>query len=106
MISLTADKKMVALLSQVKELAEIRDSSGHVIGFFAPLALPDAQFYANAAAHIDPAEIARRKAPGRKGYTTREVFEHLKSLTQDEQMRVYLQEKIDGLREREGCATP
>ena len=80
MISLIADDKMQATLSQVKELAEIRDSSGKVIGFFAPLALPDAQFYANAAAHIDPAEIKRRKEAGGKTCTTEELLHHLKAL--------------------------
>jgi hypothetical protein len=80
MISLTVDDKMQAILSQAKELAEIRDSKGHVIGFFAPLALPDAQFYANAAAHIDPAEIARRKKAGGKTCTTEEVMQQLKAL--------------------------
>jgi hypothetical protein len=80
MISLTADDAMLAILKQAKELAEIRDLSGKVVGFFAPLALPDAQFYANAAAHIDPAEIRRRKKVGGNTATTEEVLQNLKTL--------------------------
>jgi hypothetical protein len=99
---------MLAILNQAKDLAEIRDPDGKVVGFFAPSALKDAPDYARLAALFDHEEIERRKASKEKGYTTREVFEHLKSLTEDAEERAYLQEKIDLLRkeEEEGCATP
>ena len=61
MISLTANEAMLAILGQAKELAEIRDATGKVIGFFAPVALDRAQCYANAAAHIDLARVQRAK---------------------------------------------
>ena len=48
----------------------------------------------------------RRRQTREKGYTTKEVFEHLKSLTSDEPMRDYLQKKIDLLAERDRCDIP
>lgn len=80
MISLIADNQMLAILSQAKELAEIRDPSGQVIGFFAPVAQDRAHLYAQAAATADPLEIQRRKAPDRKTHSTEEVLKHLDSL--------------------------
>jgi hypothetical protein len=79
LITLTADKKMLALLAQVKELAEVRDANGNVVGFFAPLSLPHGQEYAKAAAQIDPAEMQRRKKDKQRGHSTKEVLERLKS---------------------------
>jgi hypothetical protein len=104
--SLIADEAVLAVLRQAKELVEVRDASGNVVGFFAPVALPQASSYARVAAQIERAEIERRKQANVKGYTTREVFEHLQSLTQDERMRAYLQQKIERLRERDQCAAP
>jgi hypothetical protein len=106
MTHLIADDAMLAVLNQVKELTEIRDVRGNVIGFYAPKDLEDARQYVRAVAHIDPAEIERRKAANLPGRTTREVFEHLKSLTKDEQLRGYLDTKIKGLTERDACHTP
>jgi hypothetical protein len=80
MISLTVDDGMLAVLSQAKELAEIRDASGKVIGFFAPVALERAPLYARAAASVDPTEVQRRKQAGHKTHTTQEVMERLDSL--------------------------
>jgi hypothetical protein len=106
MTRLTADDAMLALLRQAKELAEVCDASGRVVGFFAPVALEHAATYAEAAARIDPAEIQRRKTEPGRNYTTREVFEHLLSLTQDEKMRASLQTTIERLAERDRCDTP
>jgi hypothetical protein len=78
-ITLTADKKMLALLAQVKELGEVRDANGNVVGFFAPLSLPHGQEYAKAAAQIDPAEMQRRKKDKRPGHTTKEVLKRFSS---------------------------
>ena len=50
---------MLALLAQAKELAEIRDANGNVLGFFAPLSLPHAQEYAKAASQVDPTQIPK-----------------------------------------------
>lgn len=56
-ITLTADANMLAILSQAKGLAEVRDASGKVIGFYAPTTIKDAQ--AHAAAQIDWVAIER-----------------------------------------------
>lgn len=106
MTTLTADEAMLAVLRQANGLAEIRDTSGAVVGFYAPVTLEHAAQFASAAAHIDPAELKCRRESTDTCYTTREVFERLRSLTPDEEMRAYLQKKIDGLAERDGCATP
>jgi len=106
MTSVTADDKLSELLSQVKGLVEVRDARGKVIGFFAPVAVESAPQYARAAAHIDRAELQRRKEAKEKGRTTKEVFERLKDLTSDEDSRTYLQQKIDGLTERDRCDIP
>lgn len=103
MITLTADEKMLAILNQATGLAEIRDAGGKVVGFFAPIALPQAGRYANAAAHIDPTEIARRKSAKENGHTTREVFEHLLTLTKDEPLRADLHKHLEVLKERDRC---
>jgi hypothetical protein len=78
-ITRTADKKMLALLAQVKELADVRDANGNVVGFFAPLSLSHAQEYVKAASEIDPEEIRRRKKNKRPGHTTKQVLERLRS---------------------------
>ena len=82
MISLIANDAALAILRQATGLAEIRDSNGQIIGFFAPVALEKAHLYAEAAAHFDPSENQRRKAEKLPGRTTGEVLEHLRSLEQ------------------------
>ena len=84
MSSLTASDALVDLLRQAKEMTEIRDRSGTIIGFFAPASKVDA----------------------RECYTTKQVFERLLSLTKDEKMRTYLQQKIQVLAERDACVLP
>jgi hypothetical protein len=105
MTHLVADDAMLAVLSQAKELAEIRDAQGNLVGFFASACIDHAREYAWVAARIDLAELQRRKENNLPGRRTREVFEHLKSLTQDEKMRAYLQTKIDRLRTEEASET-
>jgi hypothetical protein len=80
MTSLTADNATLATLSQAKELVEIRDPKGVILGFFAPVALERAPLYAAAAAQLDPTETQRRKAAPQKTHTTQEVLDHLDSL--------------------------
>ena len=99
MTTLTADEAMLAVLRQANGLAEIRDPSGAIVGFFAPVSLERAHLHAQAAARIDPTEIKRRKESERQGHTTREVFEHLKSLTADPAMQAYLRQKIEARKE-------
>ncbi len=103
MITLTADDSMLAVLRQAQGLAEIRDTSGTIVGFFAPVSVERAHLYAQAAAQIDPTEVKRRGESERDGHTTGQVFEHLKSLTTDPAMQAYLETKIQALKGREGC---
>ncbi len=106
MTSLTVDAGTLAVLSQATDLAEIRDAGGNVIGFFAPSKLSSAAQKARVAARYDPEEIRRRKQANLPGYTTAQVFEHLQSLTKDENLRRDLQERIDRLKELDRCDTP
>jgi hypothetical protein len=55
---------------------------------------------------IDWAEIERRRETKRKGFTTKQVFEHLLALTQDEAGRSVLQNKIEILTERDAPGVP
>jgi hypothetical protein len=80
MITLIADDAMLATLRQATGLAEVRDASGTIIGFFAPVSLERAHLYAQAAAQTDPAEVKRRKESGGKTHTTQEVLDRLRSL--------------------------
>src|SRR5258708_35117113 len=99
--SIVANRTMIATLSQAKGLTEIRNSKGVIIGFFAPRQLQHARRYAELMTHFDPAEIERRKRPGRKGFTTKEVFERLQSLTKNRSMKIHLRKLIKGLEERD-----
>jgi hypothetical protein len=80
MSHLTVDDATLALLGQAKDLVELRDGSGRVIGFFAPVSLEQAHRYAAAAARVDPTEMQRRKSDGQPGRSTAEVLQHLQSL--------------------------
>lgn len=79
MIRLTADAAMKSKLGQLDQPAEIRDTDGNVIGYFTPAGHHEVLLYRDAAAHLDPDEMKRRKESGAKGFTTNEVLEHLKS---------------------------
>lgn len=96
MSHLIANDAMLAVLNQAKDVTEIRDASGKVVGFYAPASSAKSHLLIRAAMRIDPQETERRIAE-QGGYTTKEVFEYLKSITEDEPMRSYLQTKIDRL---------
>jgi hypothetical protein len=57
--------------------AEIRDEQGRLLGYFAPASQPDAERYAQAAAHFDPKQLQQRKQSSRAGSTTQEVIERI-----------------------------
>jgi hypothetical protein len=80
MITLTLDDAALALLRQAAGLSEIRDSSGQVVGFFAPATMSQARLYAQAAAQTDPAEVKRRVEAGATELTAQEMVERLQSL--------------------------
>ncbi len=101
-----ADDTPMLVLSGVVEPVEIHDEEGKLLGVFVPANIEQTRkAYADFASRIDRAEIQRRKKSTQKGHTTKEVFEHLKTLTEDEAMREHLQKLIDRLAESEACAT-
>jgi hypothetical protein len=80
MITVTAPVEIAGILGEAKELVEIRDSSGKVIGFFAPSSMQHAAQYAKAAAQTDRAVIQRAKEESGPNRTTAEVLERLRAL--------------------------
>jgi hypothetical protein len=77
MASITADNTLRAYLLQAKEVTEIRDAGGQVLGYFAPAALAELVPALRLAALFDAEELKRRKASTHPGYTFDEVNEHL-----------------------------
>jgi hypothetical protein len=77
MKSIVADDGMLSTLGQAKELTEIRDGNGRLLGFFAPASLKNAQHYATGATQFDPLEIERRRQEQLPGRTTQEVLGRL-----------------------------
>jgi|SRR6266851_9509799 len=106
MTAITVRKAMLTTFKQVKELTTIRDPSGRIIGYYAPRILERAKNHARLATRFDPAEIERRAKSKKRGRTTKQVFQHLQSLTKDRTMKKYLQGLIDRLEERDRCAIP
>jgi hypothetical protein len=92
MTQLVLSDALLATLRQAQGPTELCDNSDNVVGYYAPA-------QGEARHPLDPAALEGRKAPGRKSFTTRQAFEHLKSITPDEETRAYLQQKIDALPE-------
>jgi hypothetical protein len=105
MFTLTADDVVLATLRQATGPAEIRDLKGNLVGFFAPANSGGVRLN-GPATEADLPEIERRKATETGGKTTREVFERLKSLTADQALQAYLQQKIEKFAEEERCGSP
>lgn len=80
---LTANDAVLDFFCGVVEPVEIRDSEGHVLGHYTPVASSkEAALYAKARALFDPEEIKRRKdrSRGEKGHSFDEVMRHLRTL--------------------------
>jgi hypothetical protein len=80
MDSVTVDEKLAGSLTAGGTLVEVKDPTGKVIGFFAPVTMEYAEKYAQAAGQFYPVKDLP-KSNGRT-YTTAEVLEHLRSLEQ------------------------
>jgi hypothetical protein len=80
MTTFTADPQLRDLFGRFREVTEVRDSTGKLIGTFTPAAYTENEPYTRAAAHFDPEELKRRKESNQVGKTTAEVLELLKSL--------------------------
>jgi hypothetical protein len=101
MIPLTVDETGRKLLDQAAELAEVRDSAGKVIGFFVPANLYKVRLFAEASRNTDYVKLFQGEYVTQTVHTTRQVFERLKSLTEDETERADLQEKIDRFKDED-----
>jgi hypothetical protein len=77
---MTADNTLREYLLRAKEVTEIRDARGELLGYYAPAALAERIPALRIAALFDPEELRRRKASNHPGYTFDEVQEHLRSL--------------------------
>ncbi len=87
MSAITVTDPVLSFLRQISGPAEIRDASGHLVGFFTPRSVA----------------APSRVEPG-KTYTTLEVFEHLLTLTDDPQRRADVQRHLDEIKRRRQCA--
>jgi len=105
MITVTADDVALATLRRATGPAEIRDTKGNLVGFFAPANAGQVRLN-GPATEADLPEIERRKVAETGGKTTREVFERLQSLTTDPALQAHLQQKIDKPAEEERCGSP
>jgi hypothetical protein len=102
MTSLTANADLLALLGQVKELAVVRNDSGKVVGFFLPRDLYKAAVHAEAVRNADLVRVFRGQITVWTGHSTRQVFERLQSLAEDDEAsRMDLQQKIDRIVEED-----
>ena len=106
MTSLTIDEATLSVLQQAQRQVELRDVRGNVVGFFIP-ASSNLRYPTTPVSEADLAEIDRRRATEGQGpgKTTREIFERLKTLTDDPAEQADLQRHIDELTERDRCAS-
>jgi|688.fasta_scaffold586103_2 hypothetical protein len=81
MIRVIADPEVESTLVGVMEPAEIRGSSGELLGYFCPASPETARAYAAASAALNTREIGHRKASAEEPLTTAAVLAHLRSLT-------------------------
>ena len=77
---ITTDGSLKADLSEVKEIVEVKNPAGEVIGLYAPTSMPDWKDYLHIITGLDPEEVKRRDPSKEKCYTSDEVTEHLRSL--------------------------
>ena len=120
MSSITANEEMLTVLRQATGVVEVCDAEGKVVGYLTPGATPWTRHVARAIAAFNAGKddydpltdgegaseidaIERQLSLNVKGYTLAEVYEHLKALTAEPELRDYLQKKIDRLTERDRC---
>lgn len=86
MTPVTVDPEFASWLSKVKGTAELRDPQGKVLGHFAPAS----------EGATGQTSLPKKAGPNRT-YSLREVYEHLLSITPDEDRKSILREKIEDL---------
>lgn len=101
MISLVANDITLAILSQARELAEVRDANGTVVGFFTPVTVRKGRTWVVAADHVDTVSLVNGQWAHELSYTTRQVFERILARAPDERGKAGLQQHIDRLRDEE-----
>jgi len=82
MALMTADNTLKDYLLRTKEIMEVRDADGAVLGYYAPAAVADQIPALRLVALFDAQELKRRKASTHPGYSFDEVKEHIRSLEQ------------------------
>ncbi len=104
MITLRADQVWPELLGALTEPVEITDANGAVLGRFTPDPERVKQFYGRADELPDAADIKRQMTAVGPSCTTRQLFEHLLTLTSDPAERAHLEELIkQKAAEEAGC---
>ncbi len=109
MIQLTADEHwLLKDLESFVEPVEVLDASGKLLGLFVPANLERGkQLYEELEARTDWAEIERRaSAEAGQGRPLDQVFEYMKTLTNNPEEQADLQRHIDQMRAGNGCDTP
>lgn len=80
MSSFTADGALQTTLAQAKEITEIRDTNGQLLGYFAPAAVANQIPAFRLAGLFDREELKRRKASKEPGYSFEQVMNHVRSM--------------------------
>jgi hypothetical protein len=80
MVKVIANDAVSDLLANVEETAEIRNSRGEVVGYFAPAQNEEAWIRAQVIANYDPEEAKRRRNQIEEVFTTEQVLDKLRSL--------------------------
>jgi hypothetical protein len=81
MSTITADPTVQLWLLQLKDVTEIRDAQGNLLGIFTPKEVGDEEsLYEKAKSRFDPVEMERRlKEEGGKGSPLSEVWTRIKA---------------------------
>jgi hypothetical protein len=79
MVTITANEAVQAAFRHVAQRAEIRDTSGTIIGYFEP-SEETRKLYEEARTYFDPEDLKKIKESGGPYYTTAEVISYLRSL--------------------------
>jgi hypothetical protein len=96
MISLNTDQATQAFLCQTNELAEIRDCSGKVMGFYVPIDVYKAKLEVHNHHTVDFVKtFCGQHRTVLDHRTLRQIFEHLKTLTDNHAANANLQGHID-----------
>ncbi len=104
MITLRADQVWPDLLGALTESVEIVAADGAVLGRFTPDPENVKRFYGRSDHLPDAADIERQLSAVGPSCTTRQVFEHLLTLTRDPVERAHLEELIkQRATEDDGC---